>query len=99
MGCKESNQTNKQIYPKLCYDKSVLYRDCTVYACDLFQLKRRSGRHTKRKKYMDELDLNLSDEDTVDAPEETSRGGVVKPAQVFVVCMGSRLTYFSLDIV
>ena len=41
---------------------------------------------------MDELDLNLSDEDTVDAPDNTG-GAVVKPVQLFVVCMGSSLTY------
>ena len=57
-----------------------------------FQLKRRSGRHTKRKKYNDELDLELSDEDTMDAAPGEAEGAVVKPVQLFVVCMGSCLT-------
>ena len=43
---------------------------------------------------MDELDLNLSDEDTMDATGETE-GAVVKPVQLFVVCMGSSLTYLA----
>lgn len=41
----------------------------------------------KRKKYMDDVDLNLSDdEDTIDMPPKETEGAVVKPV-LFVVCM------------
>lgn len=50
------------------------------------QFKRRSGRNVKRKKYMDDVDLNLSDEDTLEAQTVETEGAVVKPV-LFVVCM------------
>ena len=42
----------------------------------------------KRKKYMDDVDLNLSDDndDTMDMPPKEVEGAVVKPV-LFVVCM------------
>lgn len=51
------------------------------------KFKRRSGRNVKRKKYMDDVDLNLSDDDdTMDMPARDTEGPVVKPV-LFVVCM------------
>ncbi|XP_053402464.1 chromodomain-helicase-DNA-binding protein 8-like isoform X5 [Mercenaria mercenaria] len=44
------------------------------------EFKRRSGRNVKRKKYMDDVDLNLSDEDTLEALQvDNTEGAVVKP--------------------
>ena len=45
--------------------------------------KRRSGRNTnKRKKYLDDLDLNLSDEEKHEGEHEED-GPVVKPVSVY----------------
>ncbi|XP_052817121.1 chromodomain-helicase-DNA-binding protein 8-like isoform X4 [Mya arenaria] len=41
--------------------------------------KRRSGRNVKRKKYTDDVGLNLSDEDTLDMIADNIEGAVVKP--------------------
>ncbi|KAL5021350.1 hypothetical protein ScPMuIL_000505 [Solemya velum] len=57
--------------------------------------KRRSGRHIKRKKYLDDIDLNLSDDDP-DVDVEGADGPIVKPvsdsytlgAELFVVIDG-----------
>ena len=46
------------------------------------QLKRRSGRNVKRKKYMDDVDLNLSDDNTMDLLPTDTEGAVVKPVQL-----------------
>ncbi|KAJ8302947.1 hypothetical protein KUTeg_019343 [Tegillarca granosa] len=48
--------------------------------------KRRSARNTKRKKYLDDVDLNLSDEETqdVDVTGVDNNSTVVKPVQFFV---------------
>ena len=39
---------------------------CILMLTLTFVQKRRSGRHAKRKKYMDEVDLNLSDDNNTD---------------------------------
>nr|QVX32607.1 CHD6/7/8/9 [Platynereis dumerilii] len=51
---------------------------------DDFSNKRRSGRNTKRKKYLDDIDLNLSDDDSMLKPQaaENDQGAVVKPETV-----------------
>lgn len=46
--------------------------------------KRRSARNTKRKKYLDDVDLNLSDDDTQDVEPEAF---AEQPAAVRVVCV------------
>ena len=54
--------------------------------------KRRSARNTKRKKYLDELELNLSEEENADVDVEgTGASGVasMKSVQFFVVSMPS----------
>ncbi|CAH1779419.1 unnamed protein product [Owenia fusiformis] len=50
--------------------------------------KRRSARNTKRKKYLDDIDLNLSDDNQGDAGDAGDTDGLavaVKPQQFFVV--------------
>ena len=53
--------------------------------------KRRSARNTKRKKYLDELDLDLSEEDTTNKPDGAAFIPVIKQTvnnvQFFVVSM------------
>lgn len=52
---------------------------------DFLSQKRRSARNTKRKKYLDDVDLNLSDDDTQDVEPEAM---AEQPAAVKVVCTG-----------
>ncbi len=51
--------------------------------------KRRSGRNTnKRKKYLDDLDLNLSDEEKHEG-EHDEDGPVVKPVSISLFVMST----------
>ena len=65
--------------------------------CHIHFQKRRSARNTKRKKYLDEVDLNLSDDDTLDVDTEAAvsatvnatGGAVTKPVPFLSSVVGA----------
>lgn len=80
-----------EFFKNICADllKCHLSTECSrvewIFKLFVFSQKRRSARNTKRKKYMDDIDLQLSEEEKAD--KEDGEGMAVKPVQFFVVSM------------